>query len=288
MPFFEVSRAPLDRLLHALDQQDYPADLVRIVLVDNNEARVGFLPRPGCASVTLVHAPEPIGSYAARNAGLGLAHSDLVLFTDADCLPHPQWISEMVRALVGSPCCVVAGGSISVTSRDPHRPHVVEDFDRRMHLRQGDYLSRGFAATANLGTCSAVFAHVGSFAAGLLSGGDEEWCERTRAAGVPVIPVTSALVRHPARRTLSSVVTKNRRGCGSPFQKWARAPGPTVAACFGAELLRVRSRWRRLWVDRHPTRPARWCGLVALFVLVEIVRLAECARLAAGGTPERR
>ncbi len=36
------------------------------------------------------------GAAAARNAGLQVAHGDIVLFTDADCAPSPDWIARMV------------------------------------------------------------------------------------------------------------------------------------------------------------------------------------------------
>lgn len=39
------------------------------------------------------------GPAAARNHGVAEAQGDIVLFTDADCVPEPNWIAEMIRPL---------------------------------------------------------------------------------------------------------------------------------------------------------------------------------------------
>lgn len=288
VPFFETKESVLHNLLQALSNQDYPLQRTSVVLVDNNLVDARFRPRHASISVRIVHSPRPIGSFAARNAGLEISDSDIVLFTDSDCLPHRRWIAEMVRAISTSPCCVVGGGTVRVTVRRPCRPTLVEDFDRRMHLRQQDYLSRGFAATANLGTCTAVVRYVGPFSGSLLSGGDEEWCERVRAMGFEVISVPGSVVRHPARRDLTSILIKNRRGCGALFMRRQTRGGESAISSLVGEFGRMGQRWCRLWADGHSTPVLRRCGLISIFVLIEAVRLIEFVRLAAGSTPERR
>lgn len=42
--------------------------------------------------VVCVREARP-GSYAARNAGLHVARGDVYAFTDADCIPTPDWLT---------------------------------------------------------------------------------------------------------------------------------------------------------------------------------------------------
>lgn len=288
VPFFETSVAVLDVLLQALDEQDYASDRVTAIFVDNNFVSSQFRPRPVSIRAIVIHSPNNIGSYAARNVGIDMSESDVLLFTDSDCLPKPSWMTEMVRAIVETDRCTIGGGALGITIRGRKVPTLVEDFDRRTHLRQADYLSRGFSATANLGACATVFKNVGSFSDRLLTGGDEEWCRRAGAMGFAVKSAVSAVVQHPARRKLKSVLIKNRRGCGGQFVKQEEPRHRAAILSIIAEFGGMRGRWNRLWTDGHPSTLPRRAGLVSMFLLVEVVRILEFIRLAAGGMPERR
>src|ERR1044071_6513252 len=104
LPFVSVivpvwnDSARLDRCLRALEEQTYPGDLYEVVVVDNgsDEPLGPVIERHGRAS--LVRETKP-GSYAARNTGLAHARGEVVAFTDADCLPAPDWIEQGVARL---------------------------------------------------------------------------------------------------------------------------------------------------------------------------------------------
>jgi len=90
-----------DRLrvcLDALAVQTYPRDRIEVIVVNNDPANApGTLAFPG--TLRLVDEETP-GSYAARNAGLRVAGGDVLLFTDADCVPEPRWVEEAVAGTV--------------------------------------------------------------------------------------------------------------------------------------------------------------------------------------------
>lgn len=48
-------------------------------------------------SVTTIHHKRKRGAAAARNSGIAAAQGEIILFTDADCLPQENWVQEMIR-----------------------------------------------------------------------------------------------------------------------------------------------------------------------------------------------
>jgi glycosyltransferase involved in cell wall biosynthesis len=84
----------IGRCLEALGAQTHPPD--EIIVVDDGStddtARVA-----GAFDVHVITQPNQ-GPGAARNRGVAAAQGDLILFTDADCAPTPEWVEHMVVA----------------------------------------------------------------------------------------------------------------------------------------------------------------------------------------------
>jgi len=81
--------------LESLLRQDYPVHLTEILVVDASQDStpqiVSRYPR-----VRYLRAEK--GFSRQKNAGLQAAGSELVAFTDADCLVPPDWLGEIARA----------------------------------------------------------------------------------------------------------------------------------------------------------------------------------------------
>ena len=202
---------------------------VEIILVDNHDQ---FYPADyaaidaGSLPIRVTHEPR-IGSYAARNRGIALAQGRVCAFTDADCLPQPDWIEQGVRAAVAG--SGVIGGAVTMTFRQPRRPTWAEQFDSAYYLDQRRYVvSCGFAATANLFVRRDLFEAVGLFDAALQSGGDQEWCLRAARAGHAAQYAPDAVVWHPARATWTEILRKARRIDGG-----YKRSTPTTAGAMG-------------------------------------------------------
>lgn len=178
-----------------------------VVVVDNGST-------DGSGTVAARHPLGPVvvhearrGSYAARNAGTAAASGDLLGFTDADCLPEPDWVAEGVRALAASP---VVGGD--VVARRSAYPSVWERYDRAVYLRQRDLVERqGFAATADLWVRREVLDEVGGFDPALLSSGDLEWGRRAAARGYAAVFAPEVRVGHAPRTTAGGTWRLHRR-----------------------------------------------------------------------------
>ncbi len=204
----------LEECLRALEGQTYPGDLYEVVVVDNGSREpVGpSVMRHGRASLVREEMP---GSYAARNKGLAHARGGVVAFTDADCLPAPDWIEKGVARLK---CCggrTVVAGRVEIFPRASRRPNAVEQYEMLFALAQRQFVGKySFGATANLFAWRETFERVGPFHAELKSGGDLEWGRRAAGLGYSVEYDEETRVRHPARASLSQLYRKMVRVAG--------------------------------------------------------------------------
>ncbi|MBE0645615.1 MAG: glycosyltransferase [Bacteroidetes bacterium] len=97
--------AVLPRLLAALNEQDYPRDLFEIILVDDRSDDGTSDIAQGMGSdlpiriLRIDETPDGVSPKKwALHQGIAVARNDLLLLTDADCLPRPAWIRSMTAA----------------------------------------------------------------------------------------------------------------------------------------------------------------------------------------------
>ncbi len=85
----------IGRLLNALLEQDYPASQVEVIVVDDHSTDSTAAIVQQYARVKLISLKEDgINSYKKKaiENGIAAATGDLIVTTDADCLPPPQWL----------------------------------------------------------------------------------------------------------------------------------------------------------------------------------------------------
>jgi glycosyltransferase involved in cell wall biosynthesis len=197
----------LGRCLDALAGQTYPKGDFEIIVADNAspegaETVKGVIAGRG----SLVIVPEK-GAGLARNGGVAAARGEILAFTDADCVPEPNWLREGVEALSRFD---IVGGRVRVLVENPGRPTSAEAFEAIFAFDNESYVrSKGFTVTANLFCRKSVFERVGGFKVGVSE--DLEWCQRARGAGFRLGYVEAAALGHPARRTWDELTRKWRR-----------------------------------------------------------------------------
>lgn len=180
-----------------------------IIVADNEgssdvRALVGSL-----SNACYVYEPSP-GSYAARNAAVALASGDILAFVDSDCWVTPDYLASIADAMkdvkvkvVGGPVCVEICGS---------RSSLWANLDSLFAFRVEQSIQhKGVTLTANLVVRREHFLRVGYFNALLKSGGDTEWCYRSKAIGFPVLLKRNIVVYHPPRNTFKEHSKKNKR-----------------------------------------------------------------------------
>lgn len=84
--------------LDAIAKQDYPSDLVRVIVVNHNSHDdTGEIADALGAQVIASHA-RSIGG--ARNTGIRQGSGEFVAFLDAHCVPEPAWLRNLLAAFV--------------------------------------------------------------------------------------------------------------------------------------------------------------------------------------------
>ncbi len=110
IPFYNAAET-LQRCLNAIEQQNFPRDRYEIIAIDNNSSDqsadiVRRFPR-----VTLLKESVQ-GAYAARNRGVNRARGRILVFTDPDCVPRPDWLASIAKRLEVPDTEVLIGGYI--------------------------------------------------------------------------------------------------------------------------------------------------------------------------------
>ena len=98
--------------LKALSRQEYPAGRYQIVVIDDHSTdnTVGAVQQQAFPNLTLLQLPEgQTGKKAALEFGAAATQSDILLTTDADCQPPPEWVQLHVWHLTSGPLQGSAG-----------------------------------------------------------------------------------------------------------------------------------------------------------------------------------
>lgn len=281
VPVFEQWEL-VPKFLDCLSRQSYPMQNVEVLLVDNGSSEI-ILPDDLPHNVK-VHYCDARGAYAARNYGVHQSCGKWLVFTDADCLPRENWLGELISACrsAGLGSSLIAGRVDCICESD--EPSLYEIYDIVRGIPQEHYVSRGYAATANLAAPRALITEIGGFNDNLYSGGDADLCRRAKQQGATIAYVESAVVRHRTRSSWSEIATKARRVKGGQltsksmaYKLWVYVR--TILSPCITIIRFVRSR-------QFPVR----YRMLASFIYFRVwgVELAELIRVSFGGEPERR
>jgi GT2 family glycosyltransferase len=178
----------IDRLLTRL--MDLPGpELREVVVVDASGGLLDDI-QDRHSDVRWIHfsPARAITIAAQRNAGVREARGDVIVFTDADCVPDDGWVDALVAPIRQGVESVVAGRVRSLSGESVYDRH----WDR--HSRAVTYLDE--APTLNLAFTRDVFERYGGFNESMRYGSDVELTWRMVAGGTRIRFAPDAVVYH--------------------------------------------------------------------------------------------
>ena len=193
----------INRTIEAFNRQQYDLQQIEIIVVGLDE--------PGLirtsSQVLFDDTDRPFSPAAARNRGAAQARGAIIAFTDADCIPHPDWLQRIIRKFE-DPSVNVVGGGVEFDTQ--HYWSLVDNLSMFY-----EYLSlhppgeRGQLPSLNLALRSQVFHELGGFDERYLrpAGEDADLTIRLRQKGYRLDFEPQAVVYHaPPRHHFSDML----------------------------------------------------------------------------------
>ncbi len=207
--------AYIAQCLHALLRQTHPR--CEIIVVDNAspDATAAIVARD-FPQVKLVRTPRNLGVAGGNNAGFRAASGDILILTNVDTKPEPQWVEILVRTLQADPTIGVAsskllypegtiqyaGGIVDPQQGFARHASVGAPNNADLTLRQID-----FATGASLAIRRSTLEQIGleDEAYFPIDYEDSDLCYRARLAGWRVVYVPEAVSTHYESSTVKAL-----------------------------------------------------------------------------------
>ena len=142
-----------------------------------------------------------LGKSGTRNAGAEAAHGDILLFTDADCEPLPDWLERMITPFRNDPDVIGVKGAYYTRQTELvarfTQVEVEERYDRMRQLPTTNFIDTYAAAYKR-----DIFLENGGFDTSLPEVEDQDFSFRLAAKGYKMVFVPEARVYH--RHTVSA------------------------------------------------------------------------------------
>jgi GT2 family glycosyltransferase len=183
-----------DTLTDVCDQVAGLDEPGEVVVVDASAGRLDHIKQRHEAQVRWIDFEPPAGVRVSiphqRNIGVRSANGDIIVFTDAGCLPNEGWLERMVAPLRQGENAV-AGTSLDLSGAVMFpTAHI----GRVGHAADASYLVE--CPTLNFGFRRAAYDALGGFDESFAYGSDVDFTWRLNDAGHRVLYVPEASLRH--------------------------------------------------------------------------------------------
>lgn len=185
------SAATLPECLEACLAQDY-AEFEIIVVDDGSTDDTAAAAGKFTEAEVLRQVNQ--GPAAARNHGARVANGEILAYTDADCIPRPDWLSRLVEGFTES--VVAVGGTYACANPEFRLARVIQAEIAHRHARFGETVD--FLGSFNVAFRAQAFHAAGGFDEGYryASGEDNDLAYRLLDAGGRLRFAPRAVVAH--------------------------------------------------------------------------------------------
>lgn len=198
----------LARCLDSLSQLNYPQNGFEVIVVDDGsrESLEPLLTAYKDRVLLQLIRQKNAGPASARNAGSINAKGTFLAFTDDDCMPAQNWLTELERVLLSAPECMVGGRVVNGLPANIYAraSHLVLDIVYAHYNEEG--ANPRFFASNNMAVPTHVFSSSGGFDVSYphAGGEDREFCDRWLALGHGMTYAPGAIVHHYHDLTLAT------------------------------------------------------------------------------------
>jgi glycosyltransferase involved in cell wall biosynthesis len=192
IPAFQA-QATIAQCVRALECQTLPREDYEIIVVDDASTDATAL-EADRAGASVVRLPCNLGPGAARNAGIALSRGQLIVFTDADCEPLPNFVELLARPL-NDPAVSGSKGVYASRQRARVAEFVQLEYEER-YRHTAQQRSLDFVDTYACCFRRADLLRAGGFDARLRMCEDQEMSFRFEKSGLRMVFVNDARTYH--------------------------------------------------------------------------------------------
>ncbi|MEE8586577.1 MAG: glycosyltransferase [Acidobacteriota bacterium] len=212
------------RCLNALRNQTLSPQDLEIVVVDDGSVD-GTAAMASGRGIRLISQPA-LGASAARNRGVAHARSEVILFTDADCLPDPSWAERLSRPLLKRTAAGAVGRCYS--NQDHWVAALIEEELQERYAKMGHSRQIDFLNTGNCGFRREILGK-NPFDEGFRWLEDVELSFRLAQNGHRMRFIPDALVCHPHPENLWAYLVRKFRYASYAPSIYRRYPSKTIS-----------------------------------------------------------
>jgi len=194
----------IDKTIEAIKNQTYDMSKVEIIVIGQD--KYGLIKE--CDNVKFIYTQQEANPAKARNIGCEYAKGEVILFTDADCMPDRNWIQNLMKHHKRG--VNIVAGAVDINFEGANywslSDNIGSFFFQLMDQERGTFKGK-IVGTLNFSIKRDIFFKIGRFDETFKRGQDAEFIARLRKLGYEIYFEPEAVVQHHSlRNSFKSVV----------------------------------------------------------------------------------